>query len=388
MAYSRETTAIHPRKRPGTQPISIPIYQSATFQLTNTKEGADNAKAVAPPEFYTRWGNPTTKELEHALALLEGAEAALCTASGMGAISAAVIATLGGPHHIVAQRSLYAATNELFDHLLSAYGASVTYFDPKDAKSFEAAFKPGTKLIYVETPANPTMEITDLKAVASAGKKRGIPVLCDNTFASPLNQNPLSFGITGVLHSMTKYIGGHSDATGGAVLGSKAWVEKVWYTYKILGASLSPHESWLFLRGLKTIGVRVERHNRNAQRIAEFLSKHPKVQVVHYPGLKSFPQHELARRQMRGFGGMLSFELKGGYESGKRFCESLKLATLAVSLGGVETLVQHPASMTHGVLTDAERKRGGVGLGLIRLSVGIEAPEDLEADFGQALARV
>jgi methionine-gamma-lyase len=385
--WSRETIPIHPRKKAGTQPISTPIYQSATFQLADTAEGARNAQTIAPAEFYTRWGNPTTRELEHALAQLEGAEQALCTASGMGAISSAIIATLGTSGHVVAQRGLYSATAEIFDRLLPGFGCRVSYFDPTQPKSLEAAYAKDTRLVYVESPANPTMEITDLKAVVASAKKRGIPVLCDNTFANPLNQNPIDFGVTGVLHSMTKYIGGHSDATGGVVLGPKAWIEKVWFVYKLLGASLSPHEAWLFLRGLKTIGVRNQRHNTNAQKVAEYLAMHPKVAKVHYPGLATFPQHALAKRQMRGFGGMMSFELKGGYAAGKKFCENIRLASLAVSLGGVETLVQHPASMTHGVLTEKERARGGVHSGLIRISVGIEEVNDLLHDFDQALAK-
>lgn len=387
MSWSIDTLVVHSRKRKGNVPISIPIYQSATFQLANTAQGADYAQETAPENFYTRWGNPTTRELEHALALLEGGESAICTASGMGAITSAVMATLGGSGHVVAQRSLYSATTELFNRLLPTFGCSASYFNPLDMGTLEKALRRDTKLVYIETPANPTMEITDIREVCSIAGRAKIPVLADNTFASPYFQNPLKLGCAGVLHSMTKYIGGHSDATGGAVIGPRDWVNRVWFTYKILGASPSPHESWLMLRGLKTLGVRMERHAANAQHLAEFLSTHPKVARIHYPGLEGFPQKALAAKQMRGFGGMMSFELKGGYKSAKEFCESLELATLAVSLGGVETLVQHPASMTHGVLTDEERKRGRVGAGLIRVSVGIENADDLVADFRSALSK-
>lgn len=383
--WTPDTLAVHPSRRKGNVPLSVPIHQSATWQLESSEQGARYAKETAPTDFYTRWGNPTTRRLEEALARLEGGQAALCTASGMGAISSAVIATLGGSGHVVAQRALYSATTELFDRVLPPYGCSATYFDPTKPETLERALRPDTKLIYIETPANPTMEITDIAGVVDAARRRGIPVLCDNTFATPLNQNPLPLGCHGVMHSMTKYISGHSDATGGVVVGSKPWVGKVWYAYKILGPALAPHEAWLVLRGLKTLGVRMERHNANAMRLASWLEPHPKVARVNYPGLEGFPQHALASKQMRGFGGMLSFELKGGFASAKRFCEAVDLATLAVSLGGVETLVQHPASMTHGVLTDAERARAGVDAGLIRVSVGIESADDLMADFEQAL---
>lgn len=387
MPWSIDTLVVHSRRRKGNVPISTPIYQSATFQLENAAQGARYAQETAPESYYTRWGNPTTRDLEHALALLEGGESAICTASGMGAITSAVMATLGGTGHVVAQRSLYSATTELLDRLLPAFGCTASYFNPLDLETLEKVLRPDTKLVYIETPANPTMEITDIRDVCRIAARAEVPVLADNTFASPYLQNPLKLGCTGVLHSMTKYIGGHSDATGGAVIGPKAWVERVWSTYKILGASPSPHESWLMLRGLKTLGVRMERHASNAQRLAEFLSTHPKVARVHYPGLKTFPQRDLAARQMRGFGGMMSVELKGGYKSAKKFCESVELATLAVSLGGVETLVQHPASMTHGGLTNEERARGQVGAGLVRVSVGIEDPEDIVADFKSALSK-
>lgn len=387
MPWSIDTLVVHSRKRKGNVPISTPIYQSATFQLENAAQGARYAQETAPDSYYTRWGNPTTRDLEHALALLEGGESAICTASGMGAITSAVMATLGGTGHVVAQRSLYSATTELLDRLLPTFGCTASYFNPLDLETLEKVLRPDTKLVYIETPANPTMEITDIRDVCRIAARAKVPVLADNTFASPYVQNPLKLGCTGVLHSMTKYIGGHSDATGGAVIGPKVWVERVWSTYKILGASPSPHESWLMLRGLKTLGVRMERHASNAQRLAEFLSTHAKVARVHYPGLKTFPQRDVAARQMRGFGGMMSVELKGGYKSAKKFCESVELATLAVSLGGVETLVQHPASMTHGGLTDEERARGQVGAGLVRVSVGIEDPEDIVADFKSALSK-
>jgi cystathionine beta-lyase/cystathionine gamma-synthase len=294
---------------------------------------------------------------------------------------------VAGSHHIAAQRTLYAATSELLTDLLPPFGATHAFFNPHDPGSLKAALTPDTKLVYVETPANPTMELTDLRAVTRIAREAGALTICDNTFASPINQRPLELGCDAVVHSMTKSIGGHNDLTGGVLIGSKAFVAKAWFNFKILGPSLSPHDAFLAQRGLQTLALRAQRQNENALALAEFLEAHPKVERVHYPGLKSFPQHDLARRQMKGFGGMLSFELKGGMAAGKRAAEAVRVATLAVSLGGVETLVQHPASMTHGPLKPQDRQRAGIREGLIRVSVGIEHVEDLKADFAQALAK-
>lgn len=383
-----ETVVVHPRPQQGHGPLVPPVHQSSTWRLDDSAQGARFAQATAPPEFYHRWGNPTVRLLEETLARLEGGEAALCTASGMGAISTAVLAALGGAHHVACQRAVYSATSEMLTEMLPPFGVKHTFWNPQDPSSLKAALTHDTKLVYLETPANPTMELTDIAAVCKAAREAGAMTICDNTFATPVNQRPLELGCDAVVHSMTKYIGGHSDITGGALVGSKAFLAKAWFDYKILGASLSPHDAFLAQRGLKTLALRVQRQNENALALAEFLEGHAKVERVHYPGLKSFPQHDLARRQMKGgFGGMLSFEVKGGVAAGKRVAEALRVATLAVSLGGVETLVQHPASMTHGPLTDADRKRAGIREGLLRVSVGIEHVEDLKADFAQALAK-
>lgn len=384
-----ETLVVHPRPRDGPAhgPLVPPVHQTSTWALASGGQGAAFAQSTAPEAFYHRWGNPTVRLLEETLAALEGGEAALCTASGMGAITTAVMAGLGGAHHVACQRAVYTATNELLTVMLPPYGVKHTFWNPQDPSSLKAALTPDTKVVYIETPANPTMELTDIAAVSKAAKDAGAITICDNTFATPVNQKPLALGCDAVVHSMTKALGGHSDITGGVLVGSRAFVAKAWFGFKILGPSLSPHDAFLAQRGLKTLALRVERQNANAMALAEFLEDHPKVEAVHYPGLKGFPQHALARKQMQGFGGMLSFEVQGGAAAGRRVAEAMRVATLAVSLGGVETLIQHPASMTHGPVTDQDRARAGIRAGLLRVSAGIEHVEDLREDFRQALAK-
>lgn len=382
-----ETLVVHPRPAQGHGPMAFPVYQSSTWRLDDAAQGARFAKETAPEAFYHRWGNPTVRLLEDTLAALEGGEAALCTASGMGAISTAILTAVQGAHHVAAQRALYSATNEMLTEMLPAFGVKHTFWNPSDPGSLKAALTPDTKLVYIETPANPTMEITDIRAAAKLAHEAGALAVCDNTFATPVNQKPLELGCDAVVHSMTKSIGGHNDITGGVIVGKRDFLAKCWFNFKILGPSLSPHDAFLAQRGIKTLALRVERQNENAQALAEFLAAHPKVQVVHYPGLKSFPQHALAKQQMTGFGCMMSFELKGGKAAGQRVAEAVRVASLAVSLGGVETLIQHPASMTHGPVSDADRARAGIREGLLRVSVGIEHIDDLIADFQQALAK-
>jgi len=387
---------LHPRTRVvhppgGSEPggsLSPPIHQTSTFRLASAADGAELSAQTHPSRLYTRWGNPTTRILEKAVAELEGGEDALAVASGMGAISCAVLTLVRGGDHIVAGKTLYAATTELFARVLPGYGVETTLVDPSDPRNFEAAIRPETRLVYVESPANPTLAVTDIRGVARIAGKRRIPVVADNTFATPHNQLPLALGATAVVHSATKYLGGHTDVTAGVVIGRRAFVRKAWYTLKVLGPTLSPFDSWLLIRGLRTFALRMERHDRNALELARFLEAHPRVLRVHYPGLASHPDHALARRQMRGgFGGMLSLEVRGGYRAAKRFVESLRIAVLAVSLGGVETLVSHPASMTHGPLRPEERARAGISEGLVRVSVGIEDIGDLKADFDRALRK-
>ncbi len=380
------TRAIHGRRRKAHGPLVTPIYANSTWALDSVRQGADFAQATSPEAFYTRWGNPTLRDLENAIADLEGGARCLVTGSGMGAISSAILTAVGGGTHVVAGASLYTATTEIFTRLLPRFGVQTTFVDPRVPAAWEDAVTERTSLVYVETPANPTLMLTDFHEAAKAARSVGATVLADNTFATPINQQPLGLGVDGVLHSATKYFGGHSDVVAGAVVVAKpSLFRKIWFTYKMLGPTLGPFEAFLVRRGVRSLPLRMRQHNANAQALAEFLDGHRAVKSVHYPGLRSFPQRTLARRQMSGFGAMLSFEPKGGYRVGRRFVERVEVATLAVSLGGMETLVQHPASMTHGPLTDEERRTSGIGEGLVRVSVGLEDIDDLIDDFGTAL---
>ncbi len=382
------TRAIHGRRRKGHAPLVTPIFASSTWALDSVRQGAGLSQATAPDAFYTRWGNPTTRDLESTLADLEGGARALVTGSGMGAIASSILTCVDSGDHVVAGASLYTATTEIFTRLLPRFGIRTTFVDPREPGGWLRAVTPKTRLVYVETPANPTMIITDFREAVRAARSVGATVLADNTFATPINQRPLEFGVDGVLHSATKYLGGHSDVVAGAaVTRTSGLFNRIWFTYKMLGPTLGPFEAFLVRRGVKTLPLRIRQLNANAQALAEFLSDHRAVKVVHYPGLRTFPQHSLARRQMDGFGAMLSFELRGGYRAGKRFVESVQVATLAVSLGGLETLVQHPASMTHGPLTDEERRTSGITEGLVRVSVGLEDVDDLIEDFDAALRK-
>ncbi|MFQ5918638.1 MAG: trans-sulfuration enzyme family protein [Thermoplasmata archaeon] len=382
-----DTLAAHLARRGGPGPIVDPISVSSTYRLRDVKEGARFALDKAPLGLYGRWGAPTNRAVEEAVAVLEGGTHALVTASGMGAISPAILTTVSRGDHIVAGKSLYSGTAELMLHTLPRFGVETTFVDPTRAGAFREAVREETTLVYIETPANPTMFLTDMEEAADAAHAVGALAMADNTFASPINQKPLDFGIDVVLHSATKYLGGHADVTGGAVVtGDRALFEKIWDLYKLLGPTLGAVDAFLIARGIKTLPLRVRRQTATAQGLAEFLADDSHVAAVHYPGLPSFPQHDLAKRQMSGFGGVLSFDLVGGYEAAVRFAEGVELASLAVSLGGVETLVEHAASITHGMLTPEELAAAGVEEGLIRVSVGLEDLEDLKEDFAQALA--
>ncbi len=384
--WSVDTRTVHlPGERTEDSSFVPPIYQTATFQLGSAKDGADYALQTHPTRFYTRWGNPTTRLLEQAVAELEGGEDALATSSGMGAISTAILTEVKKDARIVAQKTLYSGTEELLTHVLPDFGVKFELVDARNLEEVKTALSRNTALLYLETPANPTMDIVDIGACVKIAAEKNIPVFVDNTFASPYNQNPLELGASVVLHSATKYLGGHADVTGGVLVGGRRFIRRAWQTLKVFGPCLSPFDSWLILRGIRTLAVRMQRHNENAQRLAENLASHPSVDTVYYPGLRSHIQHRVARKQMKGFGGMLSFEVKGGYAQAKRFVEGVKLARLAVSLGGVQTLVEHAASMTHGMLSEAERRKAGISEGLIRVSVGIEDVNDLIDDFRRAL---
>jgi cystathionine beta-lyase/cystathionine gamma-synthase len=369
-----------------TAAISPPIWQTTTFGAETAEDFAEIAVATKPAEFYTRYGNPNHEMVEATLCALEGAQSALVSGSGMGAIFAGIAGMLRMGDHVVAQHNHYAGATTLLKEFLPRWGIEVTFVDQTNSDEFAAALRPNTKLIYVETPVNPLMQITDLRFIAGLARARGgITTICDNTFATPVNQRPLELGIDAVVHSATKYIGGHHDVTAGALLGSKTFIEGVWRFALVAGAALSPFDGWLLLRGLRTLGLRVERHNRNALALARFLETHPRVATVYYPGLESHPQHELATRQMSGFTGMLSVELRGGYSAADQLMSSLQLATRAASLGGFETLVVHPASMWSLQLTPEQRQATGINDGLVRISVGLEDEVDLLRDFDQAL---
>jgi len=381
----RQTEAVHASDPFNTtRAISPPIWQTTTFHDT-PEHFAEIATDIKPTEYYTRYGNPTHRQVEATLTALEGGEAALVTGSGMGAIFAATMSLLQSGNHVVAQNNHYAGTTTLLRDILPRFGIECTFVDQTRASDFAAAVRPHTKLIYAETPTNPLMQITDLRAIADLGRRRGITTIVDNTFATPINQRPLEFGIDMVVHSATKYIGGHHDVTAGALVSSREMVERAWRFAIVAGATLSPFDGWLLLRGLRTLGLRVERHNRNALALARFLEGHPKVERVNYPGLESHPQHHLAREQMSGFTGILSAELRGGYHEAERFIRSLKLAAYAASLGGFETLVVHPAAMWRLQLSAERRRETGIGESLVRISVGLEDERDLIADFAQAL---
>ena len=381
-----QTKAVHASKEFNTtSAISPPIWQTTTFQAESAEHFAEIATATTPAEFYTRYGNPTHKQVEATMAVLEGGEAALVMGSGMGAIFATLMSNLQSGDHVVAQRNHYAGATTLLRDIVPRWGIECTFVDQTNAHEFEAAVRPNTKVIYAETPTNPLMQITDLRAIVALAKSRGITTIVDNTFATPINQRPLEFGVDAVVHSATKYIGGHHDVTAGALVASQDFIERAWKFAIVAGATLSPFDGWLLLRGLRTLGVRVERHNHNAMVVARFLEKHPKVERVYYPGLESHPQHELARTQMNGFTGMLSVELRGGYSAAERFISSLKLAARAASLGGFETLVVHPAAMWSLQLSPEQRRATGISESLVRLSIGLEDEADLLRDFAQAL---
>jgi methionine-gamma-lyase len=381
-----QTRAIHAGKRENrTRAVTPPIWQTTTFSADSSEHFAEVASAVRPAEFYTRYGNPTHREVEATLAALEGGEAALLTSSGMGAIFAALISSLRAGDHVVAQTNHYAGAMTLFEDLPAHFGVEVTVVDQTQTDEFEKAVRPNTRVIYAESPTNPLMQITDLRAVAELGRSRGITTVVDNTFATPVNQRPLEFGFDCVVHSATKYLGGHSDVTAGVIISSSEFVNRAWSFSLLAGAILSPFDGWLLLRGLRTLALRVGRHNSNALALARFLEGRAEVERVHYPGLESHPQHGLAGAQMSGFTGMLSAELRGGFEAADRFIAGLRLATNAASLGGHETLVVHPAAMWRGYMTAEQLRARGLSDSLIRISVGIEDEEDLLEDFGRAL---
>jgi methionine-gamma-lyase len=382
------TLAVHAGESPcpATGALDTPIYQSTTFVSADSDEMAAVYSEEKPGYMYTRYGNPTIHALEVKLAALEGGEAALATSSGMAAVSTAILGYVKAGDHVVAARSIYGATYDFLNRKLPRMGASATFVDSARAEGFEKAIQPNTRLIYFETPSNPVLDVVDIAAVAAVGRAHGIPTMVDNTFASPALQQPLRLGVTVVVHSATKYLCGHGDAMGGAIIGPRDYISLlVREVIRDYGGVISPFNAWLILRGIRTLHLRMPAHCSNAQRIAEFLSGHAKVAHVNYPGLPSHPGHTLAKNQMTAFGAMISFEAKGGYESGKQIMDRVKLFARAASLGDTRSLIVHPASTSHRAVPPEERRAIGITDGLVRLSVGIEAAEDLINDLDQAL---
>jgi cystathionine gamma-lyase/cystathionine beta-lyase/cystathionine gamma-lyase/homocysteine desulfhydrase len=373
------TTAIHAGNEPdsATGAVSVPIYQTSTYQ----QEGLGKHKGFE----YARTQNPTRAALEENIAALEGAKFGYAFASGMSAIDAALKLVKAGDHVLLGDNT-YGGTFRLFNRVLNSYGIEFDLVDTSDPYQVEQAFKPNTKMLFVETPTNPVMTVTDLKTVSEIAHARGAKVVCDNTFMSPYLQRPIELGVDIVVHSTTKYLNGHSDSVGGFVaLNDEKDAEWIQFIQNSVGAILSPFDSFLVLRGTKTLAVRMEAHDRNGRAVAAFLAEHPKVDKVYYPGLTSHPQHELAKRQQKGFGGMVAFEA-GSLSNAKKVLESVKLCTLAESLGGVESLISHPATMTHAAVPVETRQKLGITDGLVRVSVGIEDAEDIIADLDQALS--
>lgn len=383
------TRAIHlgydPMQNEGA--LAPPVYLTSTFAFENTEQGMQRFAGENAGFIYSRVGNPTVALLEARLASLEGGEAALCTSSGMGAITSAIYSLVQAGDEIVADQTLYGCTFGFFRHGLSGLGITVRHVDMTRPEDVAAAITPRTKLLYCESPANPNMRLIDLRAIAEIGKARGIALMVDNTYCTPYLQRPLEHGATYVVHSATKYLGGHGDLLAGAVIGPLEAIQRMRFfgVKEMTGATMSAFDAFLVLRGLKTLALRMRAHSANALELAQFLAGHPAIARVDYPGLPDFPQYELARRQMALSGGMIALELKGGFDAGRRFMDALRLCTRAVSLGDAETLVQHPASMTHSTYTPQEQAEHGISPGLVRLSVGLEDVADIRADLARAL---
>ena len=396
----KATEAIHAGETPSTFPTGAqehqsektgipllpPIYQNSTFQFRTASECASAFIDEESGYVYTRWGNPTQKVLEQKLAVLEAGEAALATASGMGAVSTALLTALFEGGHVVAMETLYSASYNLLNEDLPRMGIETTFVDATDPNKVESAIRPDTKVIYLESPTNPLLKLVDLTACAEIAKANNITSIIDNTFATPCSQQPIALGIDVVVHSMTKYLSGNGAVIGGAIIGEKDFIVRAQKgALRNFGAVISPFNAWLTLLGIPTLPLRFTRHCENAARVAAFLETHPAVAWVRYPGLSSHPQYQLAKHQMNGFGGIVTMELKGGSAAGEQLVNSLQLCTLAVSLGDVRTLVCHPASTTHSHVPIKVRQRTGITDGLVRFSIGLEDAEDIIADLEQAM---
>ncbi|ACB85811.1 methionine gamma-lyase [Natranaerobius thermophilus] len=366
--------------------LRVPIYQSSTFVFDSVEQGASRFTGEEDGYIYTRLGNPTQSSLEKLMANLEGGEDALAVSSGMAAISSAIMSLLSCGDHMIVSNPLYGCTHSFCVDILPEWGIEVTFVDMTDPDNIYKAIKSNTKVIYTETPANPTLYLIDLERVAKIAKEKNLTTITDNTFMSPYLQRPLELGIDVVVHSATKYLCGHGDTVAGMIVGPKKIIDNInGTTIKNFGGIIGPFDAFLILRGVKTLTLRMDKICENAKKIAEFLDNHPAIEKVYYPGLESHPQHELAKRQMRNFGGIVTFELADGYEAGKKLLNNVEVCTLATSLGDVDTLIQHPASMTHYVVPKEEREKNGITDGLVRLSVGIENVNDIIEDLKQGL---
>lgn len=369
--------------------VTTPIYQSSTFTFENSDHGAACFAGESNGFIYTRIGNPTIHDLELAIAELEHGFDGIGCASGMGAVSTVYMAYLGAGKHLISHNAVYGPARNLAEGTFTRFGVETTYVDTTNIENIRAAIRPNTALIYLETPANPTIGISDIPAICELAHSHNIPVCVDNTFCSPYLQNPLDLGADVVLHSLTKFLNGHADIVGGMIVTrTEEHYKKVRPMMVTMGCNMDPHQAFLTRRGLKTLAIRIDRAQENAIKVAEYLEKHPKVDWIMYPGLKSHPQHELGKKLMKGPGAMISFGLKGGLAAGKILMDSVELCGLAVSLGGIETLIQHPASMTHAKLSAEAKRTGGISDDLVRLAVGIEDVEDIIGDLEQALLKV
>lgn len=368
---------------------TVPIYQTSTFIFESVEEGAKCFSGESDGYIYTRIGNPTITSLEQQVANLENGYDGIATSSGMGAVTTVYMALLSSGDHIISSDAVYGPSRGLMENHFSRFGVESTYVDTTKPNDIKKAIRPNSKVLYIETPANPTLDITDLKACAKIAKQHDLILVVDNTFCSPYLQRPLDFGADVVLHSMTKFINGHADIVAGIIITKeKNLYNKIRLMMINIGCNIDPTQAYMVIRGLKTLSIRIEKAQENAASIATYLQKHPKVAWIKYPGLQSHPQHALAKKQMDGFGSMISFGLKGGFEAAKNLMDNVHLSLLAVSLGGVESLIQHPASMTHAKVSKEAKLKAGITDDLIRLSVGIENIEDLIVDFEMALKKV
>ncbi len=368
---------------------TVPIYQTSTFKFKNAQHGADCFSGKSEGFIYSRIANPTIKALEDNIAVLENGYKGIATSSGMGAINCVYMALLGAGSHIVSSDAVYGPARGVLEQDYMRFGVEASFVNTSDIENIKAAIRPNTKVLYIETPANPTMDITDIAACAEIAREHHLILVVDNTFSSPYLQKPLDLGADVVLHSVTKFINGHADIVGGIIVAKDPEVyKKIRHCMVYMGCNMDPTQAYMVLRGVKTLALRMERSQENAMKIARFLEKHPKIAWIKYPGLETHPQYELAKKQMTGFGGMMSFGLKGGYEAGRKLMDNVHLALLAVSLGGVETLIQHPASMTHAAVSKENKLAAGITDDLVRYSVGIEDVEDIIQDLTNALERV